>query len=139
MRAAFALVALLSSTAYADKPIPGEQPSPTDGMTLLSDPHATLVAGSAAICNYQAFKREVLADIREAKKYARVGGVMNMQEIYGLQEQLRGYDDSIANVRSELAPRKPLSCKLPEVIKIAACQGNDECSDPIGKLFMVVR
>lgn len=139
MRKILALAFVFGASVASAESYKPEDQAPASDMTLSTDPRATLVAGSAAICAYQDFRREVLAEIREVKRYAKVGGALNLREVYDLQEQLRSYDDSIANVRRELDGRKPLSCKSPEVAKMIACQADSTCGDPAARLFVVVR
>ncbi len=112
----------------------------------LADAKWMQIALSAWICHNADERKANVAEIATQRKYARVGGVVNLSSLQDLQDEIRAADENIAKARSALSSFrvKPLSCKSPMVFSVLTCVDDDlndpepECQAPAMKDFMAV-
>lgn len=86
---------------------------------------------SAAICNAQAGKRAMVAEIKTQRLYAKkYGGVVNMRAIHGLQQDIRAADEHMAQLRKMLRDMKTsaISCSSKAIKLLLQCLPFDEAS-----------
>lgn len=94
-----------------------------------SDPKWVAPVLSALSCVEESKKRSAIKEIKDEQSYAkRYGGMVSMTKIYGLQEEIREADKSLAGIKSTLkrTKAKNLGCKNRLVQSIVGClEGND--------------
>lgn len=89
----------------------------------LSSPMAILY--SARVCHLQSIRSDLVAEIAKQKKYAKLGGVENMQALYDLQEQIRSLDERVQSDRDDLGAQL-LSCRARMVRAALYCPTHDD-------------
>jgi hypothetical protein len=121
MRIVIILALLLCCPALAEEPAAPTQEARV--AALRADPKAWQVLHSARLCWYQGSRSEALGVIAKERKYARVGGVVDMRIIHDAQDALRRDDEGIAAERKELARlrAKPLVCGDQTVAALSQC------------------
>ncbi len=78
---------------------------------------------SAHVCANQGNKRATLKEIKTEKRYTKVGGITNMEKLYGLQQDIRHFDEKITEAKTRLKKfgTKPLPCKSKKVRLLTQC------------------
>lgn len=110
---------------------------------MREDPDTLRVAMSATICEYQQLRREDLTLIAEERRYAKIGGVIDMQRIHDLQDNIRSYDSVIDMFNRGLKARrlKAMSCKISDVASAASCirRSGAECEPYERMIYLLVK
>lgn len=80
---------------------------------LHANPQAQRLARSAMICWYRQDRKASFDEIAKIKKYARIGGVVNLHDVADLQNDIRRDDEKLQLVLRalEAARQKPLACE----------------------------
>lgn len=130
MRYALVLLLCLGARANADEHADRE----VKIAALRADKKVARLAWSAYLCAAREWRGGTLDAIAEEKKYARIGGAIDLAKMHSLQETLRSIDAWIVDAKADLRDRKlmPLSCKRDDVIELAECwdvDGNRTCDD----------
>jgi len=90
------------------------------------------VAYSAQLCIYRRERQDTFREIAQQKKYARIGGVENVNDLYTLQQDIREKDEKISGLLADMAQKhfKALPCSSSKVAALLACMTtDDDCSD----------
>jgi len=99
---------------------------------LSQDATEMRVAYSTQLCTYRRERQDTLREIARQKKYARIGGVENLSDLYALQQTIREIDEKISGLVSDMIQKrfKPLPCSSSKVAALLACMTtDDDCSD----------
>jgi hypothetical protein len=91
---------------------------------LNQDPTTLSTVLSARICSAQKQRANTVAEIATQRSYTRkVGGVVDLSELYDLQQRVRGLDRLMAEDRAALSRgrSRPRSCGEPKIRRVAAC------------------
>jgi hypothetical protein len=104
---------------------------------VLAQPGVRGLILSAARCHFERERAATLAEIAKAKKYSHVGGVVNLTEMSGLQDDLREEDDHLrgnAKRIKSLMHGPALSCSSPKIVQLLKCESQDHggAGDPCG-------
>lgn len=101
----------------------------------LRDPRYMRPVLSALVCKQLAVRKEALDFIAKKRKYARIGGAINLKEIHEAQEDIEGADDKLAELRTQARTMKlalqPCGDRL--VTGLVICLNDDEpdtCKSP---------
>jgi hypothetical protein len=103
---------------------------------LIEQPEARKIDLSALLCTKLEARREIMGELAKDRKYAAIGGAVNLTRRVKIQDELAGLDDEIRTVRAVLKRYKttPLSCGDAKVKAVAECMSEDapeECTaDP---------
>lgn len=81
--------------------------------TPLPTPVEMQFAWSAKICDRQAERAESIAAIKKEHRYSKIGGVVHLDRLGELQDEVASADEDIAEFRSQLRElgKPALSCK----------------------------
>jgi len=87
------------------------------------DPKWLGPALSARRCYHSLVRAEAIKEIQTEKRYAKLGGVVDMRKLHDLQTFVRTQDEGIANADGALArwKLKPSSCSGKLVSEITRC------------------
>jgi hypothetical protein len=125
-----ATIVAMSSRGVADEATQNAASNPppsTSGSAYVPDLEKYLVAGaSTRLCFFGELRRQIAAEIKKQRRYAAEGaGVIDLQQMYEMQQELRYLDDAADKTRSGLAARgsKPTRCGAELVQKAALCFG----------------
>ena len=79
---------------------------------FLENPKAVRLMLSARLCAGQERRKRAMAEIAQEKKYARIGGALNLSKLRELQDEVRTADIIVAqsNLGLKQEKAKPLSC-----------------------------
>jgi hypothetical protein len=89
---------------------------------LLADPDNMFILRGAALCVDREIRRRALGEIAAEKKYARVGGVVDRQKIYQLEQRVRWADETDAENKNSFAGQRIAPCSQPKVQLITTCR-----------------
>jgi hypothetical protein len=94
---------------------------------IMNDPRARLLAWSGFLCGWTADRAAAENEIKQYRKAAKLGGVLNLTEVNNWQEEVMRADRHISAARAALKrmKAKPLPCKNELVTKIAWCSTDD--------------
>lgn len=98
----------------------------------LQEPALAVPFFSTLLCMEAARRAEAVGAIRDEQKYAReLGGVVDLEKIYGLQDTVKSSDRRAAGYRGRLAAmkRKAMPCASAKIQAIWNCIA-DECTTP---------
>jgi len=87
-------------------------------------PELPVVSISAVLCRTEDYRKWALHQIEIDKKYARIGGTINLRKRNNLQEILKLLDEKKAAAIAALGARshaKPLPCSTPTVRALSGC------------------
>lgn len=87
------------------------------------DPASQRAALSASLCWYQNDRKESFAAIAKERKYARIGGVVDVKALHDWQDDIRRDDDGIKLITGRLRGLKAraLPCDEPSVSALTEC------------------
>ena len=90
---------------------------------LRADPKSVRTIWSAELCSAQAARSTALAAIAKERKYARIGGAIDLRRMRDLQDDVRAADDRIEAAKAGLKQVKasPVACKSPKVAHLVEC------------------
>ena len=97
---------------------------------LLADPDNMFLLRGAALCVDGEIRRRALGEIAAEKKYARIGGIIDNQKIYALEQRVRWADESEADNKKSFAGQRIAPCSQPKVQLITACRVFHTACDP---------
>lgn len=97
---------------------------------LLADPGNVFILRGAALCVDREIRRRALGEIAAEKKYARVGGILDKQKVYDLQQRLRWADEQEADHKRSFAGQRIAPCSQPKVQLITSCRVFHTACDP---------
>ena len=103
-----------------------------------SNPKLMAAIYGAGFCMIHAARAKVLTEIATQKKYARVGGAVNLRDMYTLQKELRRLDELEASDRAAWRSNYPKTalppCSARAVKELLSCKTDDAdvigCNDP---------
>lgn len=97
---------------------------------LLADPENMFIRQGAALCVDREIRRRALGEIAAEKKYGRIGGIVDKQKIYQLQQRVRWADEAEAENKKSFAGQRIAPCSQPKVQLIARCRVLHTACDP---------
>ena len=88
---------------------------------FLENPKAVRLMLSARLCAGQERRKRAMVEIAQEKKYARIGGALNLSKLRELQDEVRTADTIVAqsNLGLKQEKAKPLSCAQEDVQQAA--------------------
>jgi len=106
---------------------------------VLNDKVGWQRAMSAYLCTLKKERAGYLKELATRRKYARLGGVEDMNEVYEIQQSIRSNDEEAAARLQQMveAKAKPLSCTDRVVRDVLRCNEMgvaDTCSDSVNLL-----
>lgn len=126
MRMMMLCLLVLCERAWADEP--GDLPLPA------SPTARQQVYYSASLCWYQQDRRASLIEIARERKYAKMGGVIDLRNLHEQQEAVSRADRGSAAAKAALRKLRlaPLPCSEPLVGALARCLESRLSEGPVG-------
>lgn len=94
----------------------------------------------ASLCLVRGARNKVLKEIATQKKYARIGGTVDLRVMHDLQQDVRRLDEleaaDLKLLKTEYRKVKPLGCNTDEVVTICICKVQDPPEGPCAQRGM---
>lgn len=95
-----------------------------------SDPKKMAIAFGASLCYAKRIRTESMAEIAKEKKYGAIGGVVNKDKLYRLQQRIRWADEAESTYKSKLKLWHGLTaapCSDATVAAAVTCKFEGDC------------
>jgi hypothetical protein len=109
---------------------------------VATDPTSRRLVLSALLCDQLSTRQALLAKLAKDKKYAKIGGAVDLGRRSEIQDDLAAADDEIGRLRSVLKADKatPLGCNEKRVEMAIACMSDarpPECPDDAANILVL--